>query len=163
MSILKPIDDNYVCAVAYTPADILRAISVFNGLVYVETDSKGSQLRDLSPYDFFMVNRVLSFGPVQQTSSNKYSRMRYECLLTIAQPINPDLEVETVNVPGQFDEITAQFLTLEFTNLFRAYFNCCGHTVDNIRFRPIWNSNVAIPAINHSGVEITFNLTIDRV
>jgi hypothetical protein len=160
MAILKPIDDGYVCTVAVSPADILKAIAAFNGMVYVETDAKGSQLRDLSPYDFFMVNRVLAFGPATQTSTNRYSKMRYECLLTIAQPINPDLEVETVNVPGQFDEITAQFLTLDFTNTFRAYFNCCGYTIDTIRFRPIWNSTVAVPAINHSGVEISFNVTL---
>lgn len=163
MPILKPLDDTFVCPAALTPADIFKGIALFNSIVYVETDVQGSQLTNLDPYKFFAVNRVLSFGPVVTANALrtnvKYSSMRYNCLLTIAKPINPDLEVETVKVPGQFDKITKEFLTLEFINTFRSYFACCGYALESINIKPIWNSTVAC-VVNHSGVEINFYITI---
>ena len=91
MSILKPIDENYPCVDANTPDDILRLLFDFNSIVYVETDIAGSQLQNLDPYSFFAVNRVLNLTPI--ASTNRYSRATYNCLLTIAKPINHDLEV----------------------------------------------------------------------
>jgi len=115
MPILKPIDETYTCVDATTPDDILRSLFGFNGITYVETDIAGSQLQNLDPYSFFAVNRVLNLVPL--AGQNRYSRAAYNCLLTIAKPINHDLEVETVNVPGQFDTITKELLSLEFLNL----------------------------------------------
>jgi len=158
--ILKPIDETFTCVVATTPDNVLANIFNFNDLLYIETDIAGSQLQNLDPYSFFAVNRVLTFGPVVNNSRNKYAQMRYDCLLTIAKPINADLEVETVNVEGQFDTITKELLTLEFINTFKSYFTCCDYLIETIRLRPIFNSNVATPAVNHTGVEITFSVTI---
>lgn len=160
MPILKPIDETFVCSNASTPDGVLANIFDFNELLYIETDIAGSQLEDLDPYSFFAVNRVLNFAPVVNNSRNKYAQMRYDCLLTIAKPINPDLEVETVNIAGQFDTITKEVLTLDFINTFKSYFTCCEYLIENIRCTPIWNSNRAVPAINHTGVEINFTVTI---
>ena len=112
MPILKPIDETYTCVDANTPDDILRSLFGFNSIVYIETDIAGSQLQNLDPYSFFAVNRVLNLVPL--AGQNRYSRATYNCLLTIAKPINHDLEVETVSVPGQFHPITTVLLILEF-------------------------------------------------
>lgn len=160
MPILKPIDETFVCPVAVSPDNVLANFFTFNELLYIETDIAGSQLSDVDPYSFFGVNRVLSFAPIAANSRAKYSQLKYECILTIAKPVDPSLEVETVNVPGQFDTITKELLTLEFINTFKSYFTCCGFLIENIRCVPIWNSNRAVPAINHTGVEITYTVTI---
>jgi len=152
MPILKPIDEDWVCPIAETPDGVLSGIFAFSDLLYIETDIAGSQLKDIDPYSFFAVNRVLNFAPIAQSSRSKYSQLRYECLLTIAKPVDPSLEVETVNVPGQFDTITKELLTLGFINTFKSYFTCCDFLIENIRCVPIWNSNRAVPAINHTGV-----------
>lgn len=156
--ILKPIDENYTCIDASTPDDILINIFGFNNMVYVETDAAGSQLQNLDFYSFFAINRILNLIPVN--SSNKYSQAAYNCLLTIAKPINMDLEVETVNVAGQFDIITKELISLAFLNQLRAYFKCCDYDMQITNVTPIWNSNRAAPAVDHSGVEITYTVTI---
>ena len=158
MSILKPIDENYTCVDANTPDDILRAFFGFNSIVYVETDIAGSQLQNLDPYSFFAVNRVLNLVPL--AGQNRYSQATYNCLLTIAKPINHDLEVETVNVLGQFDKITKELISLEFLNTLRSYFKCCDYEIVITNVTPIWNSTRAVPAVNHSGVEINYTVTI---
>ena len=158
MPILKPIDENYTCVDANTPDDILRAFFGFNSITYVETDIAGSQLQNLDPYSFFAVNRVLNLVPL--AGQNRYSQATYNCLLTIAKPINHDLEVETVNVPGQFDTITKELLSLEFLNTLRSYFKCCDYEIVITNVTPIWNSVRAVPAVNHSGVEINYTVTI---
>ena len=160
MPILKPIDETFVCAAATTPDGVLANIFAFNDLLYIETDIAGSQLSNLDYDSFFAVNRVLNFAPIATNSRNRYAQMRYDCLLTIAKPVDPALEVETVNVPGQFDTITKEFLTLDFINTLKSYFTCCGYLIENIRCTPIWNSNRAVPAINHTGVEINLSITI---
>jgi hypothetical protein len=165
--ILKPIDNNYVCVVdPQTPDDIFKYVfGVFNDLLFIETDNAGSQLQPV--FDkFFAVNRLLAFGPVANTSNltaNKYSRMSYDCLLTIAKPSDARQEIENttqINDEGQFDEITSQFLTLDFANTFKKYFSCCGFEITAPRIRPVWNVNTYMPAVNYSGVEITFTLTV---
>ena len=158
MPILKPIDENYTCVDANTPDDILRSFFGFNGIVYVETDIAGSQLQNLDPYSFFAVNRVLNLTPI--TSTNRYSQATYNCLLTVAKPINHDLEVETVNVLGQFDTITKELISLEFLNTLRSYFKCCDYEIVITNVTPIWNSTRAVPAVNHSGIEINYTVTI---
>ena len=158
MSILKPIDETYTCVDATTPDDILRSFFGFNNIVYVETDIAGSQLQNLDPYSFFAVNRVLNLVPL--AGQNRYSRATYNCLLTIAKPINHDLEVETVNVPGQFDTITKELLSLEFLNTLRSYFKCCDYEIVITNVTPIWNSTRAVPSVNHSGIEINYTVTI---
>ena len=158
MPILKPIDENYTCVDANTPDDILRLLFGFNGISYVETDIAGSQLQNLDPYSFFAVNRVLNLTPI--ASTNRYSQVTYNCLLTIAKPINHDLEVETVNVQGQFDTITKELISLEFLNTLRSYFKCCDYKIVITNVTPIWNSTRAVPAVNHSGVEINYTVTI---
>ena len=136
----------------------MRSFFGFNSIVYVETDIAGSQLQNLDPYSFFAVNRVLNLVPL--AGQNRYSRATYNCLLTIAKPINHDLEVETVNVPGQFDTITKELLSLEFLNTLRSYFKCCDYEIVITNVTPIWNSTRAVPAVNHSGVEINYTVTI---
>ena len=158
MPILKPIDETYTCVAATTPDDILRSFFGFNNIVYVETDIAGSQLQNLDPYSFFAVNRVLNLVPL--AGQNRYSRATYNCLLTIAKPINHDLEVETVNVLGQFDTITKELLSLEFLNTLRSYFKCCDYEIVITNVTPIWNSIRAVPAVNHSGIEINYTVTI---
>ena len=158
MPILKPIDETYTCVAATTPDDILRSFFGFNNIVYVETDIAGSQLQNLDPYSFFAVNRVLNLVPL--AGQNRYSRATYNCLLTIAKPINHDLEVETVNVLGQFDTITKELLSLEFLNTLRSYFKCCDYEIVITNVTPIWNSTRAVPAVNHSGIEINYTVTI---
>ena len=158
MPILKPIDETYTCVAANTPDDILRSLFGFNGITYVETDIAGSQLQNLDPYSFFAVNRVLNLVPL--AGQNRYSQASYNCLLTIAKPINHDLEVETVNVLGQFDTITKELLSLEFLNTLRSYFKCCDYEIVITNVTPIWNSTRAVPAVNHSGVEINYTVTI---
>ena len=160
MPILKPIDETFVCPVAESPDDVLRNIFVYNDLLYIETDIAGSQLQNVDPYSFFAVNRVLNFSPVVNNSRNRFAQVRYEAILTIAKPVIASLEVETVDVPGQFDTITKELLALGFLNTFKSYFTCCDFTIENIRCVPIWNSNRAVPAINHTGVEITYTVTI---
>ena len=158
MSILKPIDENYICPLATSPDDILRTLFDFNNIVYVETDIVGSQLQNVDPYSFFAVNRLLNFNPI--ASNNKYSQAVYNCVLTIAKPSNPALEVETINVSGQFDTITKELLKLEFINQLRAYFKCCDFEMNITSVTPFWNSNKVVPAINHTGIEINFNVKI---
>ena len=158
MPILKPIDETYICVDATTPDDILRSFFDFNNIVYVETDIAGSQLQNLDPYSFFAVNRVLNLVPL--AGQNRYSRATYNCLLTIAKPINHDLEVETVNVQGQFDTITKELISLEFLNTLRSYFKCCDYEIVITNVTPIWNSTRAVPAVNHSGIEINYTVTI---
>lgn len=167
MPILKPIDETYICVVnPQTPDQLFAYIfGVFNDMLYVETDNNGSQLRPAAD-KFFAVNRLLAFGPVQTTDSsrttNKYSRMTYDCLLTIAKPSDARQEVENTELTnqGQFDEITSQFLALAFSNTFRKYFTCCGQDVAALRIRPVWNVNTYMLGTNYTGVEITFTLTI---
>ncbi len=158
MPILKPIDETYTCVEATTPDDILRSLFGFNGITYVETDIAGSQLQNLDPYIFFAVNRVLNLVPL--AGQNRYSRATYNGLLTIAKPINHDLEVETVNVQGQFDTITKELISLEFLNTLRSYFKCCDYEMVITNVTPIWNSTRAVPAVNHSGVEINYTVTL---
>ena len=158
MPILKPIDETYTCVDANTPDDILRSFFGFNGITYVETDIAGSQLQNLDPYSFFAVNRVLNLVPL--AGQNRYSRATYNCLLTVAKPINHDLEVETVNVLGQFDTITKELISLEFLNTLRSYFKCCDYEIAITNVTPIWNSTRAVPAVNHSGIEINYTVTI---
>lgn len=162
MPILKPIDETFVCVSnPTTPDDILNyVLGVFNGIAYVETDNNGAYLQNIAYNEFFAVNRLLFFGPVASGANNRYSGMTYDCLLTIARPSDPRQEVETIDVPGQFDEITKEFLTLDFINAFKSYFSCCGQSIANPRIKPVWNVNTYVPAINYSGVEITFTLTI---
>lgn len=164
MPILKPIDDTFVCPVAEIPSDILDYLAQFNDILYVETDQYGAELDNLEPTEFFMVNRVLSYNPVVTANALrtnvKFSSMRYNCLLTIARPVNQDLEIATGAVQGQFDEITKEFLTLGFVNTFRSYFACCGYHLESINIRPIWNSTAAVVNVSHSGIEINFNVTI---
>lgn len=167
MPILKPRDETYVCVVnPQTPDDLFAyVLGVFNDMLYIETDNNGSQLRPAAD-KFFAVNRLIAFGPVQITDSsrtaNKYSRMSYDCLLTIAKPSDARQEVENTELTnqGQFDEITSQFLGLDFSNTFRKYFSCCGQDITAPRIRPVWNVNTYVPATNYTGVEITFTLTI---
>ena len=158
MPILKPIDETYTCADANTPDDILRSFFDFNSIVYIETDIAGSQLQNLDPYSFFAVNRVLNLVPL--AGQNRYSQASYNCLLTIAKPINHDLEVETVNVLGQFDTITKELISLEFLNTLRSYFKCCDYEIVITNVTPIWNSARAVPAVNHSGIEINYTVSI---
>jgi hypothetical protein len=160
MPILKIIDSDYVCVTSPSLDGILANIFDFNNIIFIETDIAGSQLQDLDPYSFFAVNRVLSFAPISNNSRNRYSQIKYDCLLTFAKPVNPSLEIETVNVPGQFDLITKELLTLEFLNTFKNYFTCCDFLIENVKCKPIFNSNVATPAINHTGIEINFSVTI---
>lgn len=165
MPILKPIDHTFNCVVdPQTPDDIFKYIlGGFNDLLYIETDNAGSQIRPVAT-KFFAVNRLITFGPVQTVDTSrvnaKYSQMSYDCLLTIAKPSDARQEVETISAPGQFDEITKEFLTKEFINIFRSYFACCGQTITALRIRPVWNVNTYVPATNYTGVEITFTLTI---
>lgn len=164
--ILKPIDNTFVCVVdPLTPDAILKyVLGIFNDMLYIETDNNGSQVRPISN-KFFAVNRLLNFGPVQNVDSNrtnnKYSRMSYDCLLTIAKPSDAGQEIENTEITqeGQFDEITSQFLTLEFINILKSYFSCCGQNITAPRIKPVWNVNTYMPAVNYSGVEITFTLT----
>lgn len=160
MPILKPIDGTFTCVTAGTPDTQLANIFGFNDLLYIETDIAGSQLQDLNPDMFFAVNRVLAYGPVANNSRNKYAQMKYDCLLTIAKPSDARQEVETVDVPGQFDEITKELLTLDFINTFKSYFTCCDYLVEAIRCRPVWNVNTMVPAVNYTGVEINFSVTL---
>lgn len=164
MPILKPKVDDYVCPVEGSDLDaILRNIFTFNGMKYIETDIAGAHLPSADPYSFFAVNRVLAFRPATLNSArtnNRYNQMSYECLLTIARPSKADLEIETINVPGQFDTITKEFLGLEFVNTLKSYFTCCGYGAEIVRVVPIWNSNRAVADINHSGVEINLTVTI---
>lgn len=165
--ILKPIDNTFVCvANPLTPDAILRyVLGIFNDMLYIETDNNGSQVRPIAT-KFFAVNRLLNFGPVQNVDSsktnNKYSRMSYDCLLTIAKPSDAGQEIENTEITqvGQFDEITSQFLTLEFINILKSYFSCCGQMITAPRIKPVWNVNTYMPSVNYSGVEITFTLTI---
>src|SRR6187431_3328128 len=116
MAILKPKDETYSCVVnPQTPDDLFAyVLGAFNDMLYIETDNNGSQLRPV-PDQFFAVNRLLAFGPVQTTDSsrvaNKYSRMSYDCLLTIAKPSDARKEVENTELTnvGQFDEIIKPF------------------------------------------------------
>lgn len=162
MPILKPIDNDFVCVTgAETPDQILAGFFAFNGMAYIETDIAGSQLQNLDPYSFFGVNRVLNFAPVENNARNRYSNMRYNCMLTFAKPADSRLEVETVSgIPGQFDTITKELLKLEFINTLKSYFACCDYPVSGFSITPIWNSNRAVPAINHTGVEINFTVMI---
>ena len=158
MPILKPIDKTYTCVDLRSRRNIKKTIFGFNNIVYVETDIAGSQLQNLDPYSFFAVNRVLNLVPL--AGQNRYSQASYNCLLTIAKPINHDLEVETVNVLGQFDTITKELLSLEFLNTLRSYFKCCDYEIVITNVTPIWNSTRAVPAVNHSGIEINYTVTI---
>lgn len=167
MPILKPIDSGFTCVTdPQTPDDILSyVLGVFNDLLFIETDNAGSQLRPVAD-KFFAVNRLLAFGPVQTADPSRtavrYSSMNYDCLLTIAKPSDASQEVENTeqtNV-GQFDEITSQFLGLDFVNTFKSYFSCCGQKITAPRIRPVWNVNTYMLATNYTGVEITFTLTI---
>ena len=160
MAILKPIDANYLKIVALSPDDLLKNIFDFNELVYLESDANGSQVETLDNYSFFGINRVLNYRPIANNSRNKYSEMAYDCVLTFAKPESPDLTIETLNVEGQFDTITKELLKLEFVNTFKSYFTCSGYLIEEIRLRPIYNSTAAVQAVNHTGVEINFTLTI---
>jgi hypothetical protein len=167
MPILKPIDETYNCVVnPQTPDDLLKyVLGTFNDMLYIETDNNGSQLQPQAD-KFFAVNRLLAFGPVQTTDSsrtaNKYSRMSYDCLLTIAKPSDARQEIENTELTnvGQFDAITSQFLGIDFPNTFRKYFTCCGQEITAPRIRPVWNVNTYMLGTNYTGVEITFTLTI---
>lgn len=163
--ILKPIDGTFACVnEPETPDDIFKCVfGVFNDMLFLETDNAGSQVRPV-PNKFFAINRLLAFGPavVSNQANLKYSRMSYDCLLTIAKPSNASQEVENTELTneGQFDAITKEFLTLQFSNTFKSYFGCCGHEITGFRIRPVWNVNTYAPAVNYSGVEINFTLTI---
>lgn len=165
MQILKPIDETFVCVnEPETPDDIFKYVfGVFNDMLFIETDNAGSQIRPKAGL-YFAINRLLAFGPVQTSSlSNlRYSRMTYDCLLTIAKPSDAGQEVENTELTneGQFDAITKEFLTLAFANTFKSYFGCCGHEITAFRIRPVWNVNTYAPATNYTGVEINFTLTL---
>lgn len=157
---LKPIDIDYVCPVAGSDIDIiLKNIFDFNNIKFVQTDNAGSQLNS-DPYSYFAVNRVLLIRPISTNTINKYNSANYDCLLTIAKPVDASQEIETVNVDGQFDTITKDFLNLTFANTLRSYFKCCGYDINIVQIKPIWNSTVAVKRINHSGVEINFTVEI---
>tara|TARA_R110000782_G_scaffold1051_1_gene3767 strand:- start:820 stop:1302 length:483 start_codon:yes stop_codon:yes gene_type:complete len=160
MAILKPIDANFLKIAAITPDDLLKNIFEFNELVYLETDANGSQITTLDEYSFFGINRILNYRPVVNNSRNKYSEMVYDCSLTFAKPERPDLTIETLSIAGQFDTITKELLKLDFVNTFKAYFTCSNYLIEEIRLRPIYNSTAAVQAVSHTGVEITFSLTI---
>ena len=167
MPILKPIDGTFACVVnPQTPDDIFKYIfGVFNDMLFLETDNAGSQVRPV-PTKFFAINRLLAFDPQEISSANntrvRYSRMSYDCLLTIAKPSDAGQEVENTELTnqGQFDEITKEFLTLQFANTFKSYFSCCDQTLTGFRIRPVWNVNTYAPATNYTGIEINFTLTI---
>ena len=158
MPILKPIDGTYICPTDLTLDSLLATAFDFNGMIYIETDIAGSQLQNLDPYSFFAVNRVINMQPI--SSTNRYSQANYNCLLTIAQPADASLEVETINVDGQFATITEKLMTLEFLNTLRSYVKCCGAPMSITTVTPIYNSNRAVPAVNHSGIEINYQITI---
>ena len=158
--ILKPIDGTFICALAKTPGAVLAGFFAYNNLLYVETDVAGSQLQPANGL-YFGVNRVLAYGPVVNNSRNRYAQMQYDCMLTIATPSDARQEIETVDIiPGQFDLITKELLTLEFINTFKSYFTCCDYLIEAIRCRPVWNVNAMMPATNYTGVEINFTVTI---
>lgn len=161
MPILKPIDDAYVCPVAGTDLDgIFRNLFGFNNIAFIETDIAGGHLPNADYYSFFAVNRLLAIRPVETRPSSRYGSAAYDCLLTIAKPVEPNREVENVNVPGQFELITKQFMNLDFINTFKSYFTCCDYAIQIISIRPIWNSTIALKEHNHSGVEINLTVTI---
>jgi hypothetical protein len=156
---LRPIDIDYSCPIDGSDIDdVLKNIFNFNNIKFIQTDQAGSQL-DTDPYSFFAINRVLLIKPIAKNTNNRYSSATYDCLLTIAKPTDASQEVETVNIDGQFETITKEFLTLTFLNTLRSYFKCCGYGVNIIQVRPIFNSTIAAKRLNHSGVEI--NLTVE--
>ena len=158
--ILKPIDGTFICALAKTPDEVLSGFFTFNNLLYVETDVAGSQLQPANGL-YFGVNRVIAYGPVANNSRNRYAQMQYDCMLTIATPSDARQEIETVDIiPGQFDLITKELLTLDFINTFKSYFTCCDYLIEAIRCRPVWNVNTMLPATNYTGVEINFTVTL---
>lgn len=158
--ILKPIDDAWICpATGADIDDVLKNLFGFNGIKFLQTDSAGSQL-NADPYEFFAINRVLLIRPISKNPNNRYSEASYDCLLTIAKPADASQEVETVDIDGQFETITREFLTLGFLNTLKSYFQCCGYRVNIVQVRPIWNSTIAAKRINHSGVEITLTVEI---
>lgn len=160
MPILKPIDGTFICALAKTPDEVLSGFFAYNNLLYVETDVAGSQLQPANGL-YFGVNRVLAYGPVVNNSRNRYAQMSYDCMLTIATPSDARQEIETVDIiPGQFDLITKELLTLDFINTFKSYFTCCDYLIEAIRCRPVWNVNTMMTATNYTGVEINFTVTI---
>lgn len=157
--ILKPIDQDWVCPANDADVDdVFKNLFGFNGIKFVETDAAGAST-DADPYSFFAINRVLLIRPISKNPNNRYSAASYDCLLTIAKAVNSSLEVETVSVDGQFDTITKEFLTLDFLNTLKSYFQCCGYKINIVQARPIWNSTTAAKRVNHSGVEI--NLTVE--
>lgn len=161
MAILKPIDDNYVCPVSGTDLDgIFRNLFGFNDIAFIETDIAGGHLPNADAYSFFAVNRLLAIRPIETRPSSRYGSAAYDCLLTIAKPIDDRIEVETINVPGQFELITSQFMNLDFLNTLKSYFTCCDYTIQIISCRPIWNSVNAVKEHNHSGVEINLTVTL---
>lgn len=161
MPILKPIDDTYVCPVPGTDLNgIFKNLFGFNNITYIETDIAGGHLPNADPYNFFAVNRLINIRPIETRPSSRYGSAAYDCVLTIARPIQPDLEIETIDVPGQFEVITSQFMNLEFINTLKSYFTCCDYTFQVISCRPIWNSVKAVTEHNHSGVEINLTVTI---
>ena len=158
--ILKPIDGTFICAIAKTPDEVLAGFFAYNDLLYVDTDVAGSQLQPANGL-YFGVNRVLAYGPLATNSRNKYAQMSYDCMLTIATPSDARQEIETVDIiPGQFDLITKELLTLDFINTFKSYFTCCDYLIEAIRCRPVWNVNTMMPATNYTGVEINFTVTL---
>lgn len=155
---LKKIDNDFLCPISYqTPDDLFRYFfEVWNGIPYIETDRNGSQIQDAT--GFFAINRILSFSPVP--SNNKFSKVNYNCLLTIATPSDDRQEIETLDRIGQYDEIIKLMANLEWINIFRSYFLCCDFEIENLNFVPVYNVNTNALAINYTGLEITFNLTI---
>jgi len=161
MPILKPIDVDYVCpAPGASLDDIFKNMFGFNDIKFIQTDAAGAHLPGVDPYSFFAVNRVLAIRPIETKPSNRYSSAAYDCLLTIGRAVDPSLEIETINVDGQFDTITAQFMDLGFINTLKSYFTCCDYRVHIISVVPIWNSVKAVKPVNHSGVEINLTVTI---
>lgn len=158
MAILKTIGIDYNNFGYDTPDALLRQIFEYNDYLFFETDINGSQLTGLNPNMFFGINRVINFKPIEKSSGNRFDAINYDCILTIAKPSNASLEVETLDVLGQFDTITKEFLTLNFLNTFASYFKCVGFEAKNISIKPVWNINTVLPAVNYSGVEISFSI-----
>lgn len=159
--ILKPIDSDFITpSVTADLDDILRNIFVFNDINFIETDQAGAQI-EANPYDYFAINRVLLIRPISKSRNNRYAGLSHDCLLTIAKPISPDVEVEfTTGDVGQFEKITKDFLSIDFFNTFKSYFSCFGYSINITQMRPIWNSTNAAKRINHSGVEISLTIEI---
>lgn len=161
MPILKPKDITFNCP---APGADLNAILLnafrFSGIKFIQTDTAGGTLHNQPPTNFFAANRVVQVRPIETRPSAKYSSLNYDCVLTLARPVNAGLEVQTVNVDGQYTVIVEELLSLSFINTFKSYFTCCDYPIQVAGVRPVYNRNDAVKDINYTGVEITFTITL---